>query len=85
MVKVNDGSNNVRSFQAKHRVFGLNYQYMNMFKFVRCSKNDVGVCSMFDKMEFEPSLSNSTLKLKRLFRFGTLYMSQTALILVIAK
>ena len=27
-----------------------------MFEFVRCSKNDVRVRSMFDKMVFDPSL-----------------------------
>ena len=31
---------------------------MNTFKFVRCSKNDVRVQSMFDKMVFDPSLIN---------------------------
>ena len=35
----------VRSFKAKNRVF------------VQCSKNDVRVCSMFDKMVFDPSLA----------------------------
>ena len=29
---------------------------MNTFKFLRCSKNDVRVRSMFDKMVFDPSL-----------------------------
>ena len=29
---------------------------MNMFEFVRRSKNDVRVRSMFDKMVFDPSL-----------------------------
>ena len=29
---------------------------MNTFEFVRCSKNDVRVRSMFDKMVFDPSL-----------------------------
>ena len=28
-----------------------------MFKFVQCSKNDVQVRSMFDKMVFDPSLT----------------------------
>ena len=47
----------VRSFEAKNRVFECDYQQMNMFEFVRCSKNDVRVRSMFDKMVFDPSLS----------------------------
>ena len=46
----------VRSFEAKNRVFEFDHQQMNMFEFVRCSKNDVGVRSMFDKMVFDPSL-----------------------------
>ena len=54
-----DGSNNVRSsmFEAKNRVFEFDHQLMNTFVFVRCSKNDVRVRSMFDKMVFDPSLS----------------------------
>ena len=47
---------NVRSFEAKNRVFGLDHQWMNMLEFVRCSKNDVQVRSMFDNMVFDPSL-----------------------------
>ena len=31
----------VRSFEAQNRVFEFDYQKMNTFKFVRCSKNDV--------------------------------------------
>ena len=31
---------------AKNRVFELDHQYMNTFEFVRCSKNNVGICSM---------------------------------------
>ena len=31
----------VRSFEAKNRVFEFDHQYMNRFEFVRCSKNDV--------------------------------------------
>ena len=46
----------VRSFEAKNRVFEFDHQQMNMFEFVRCSKNDVRVRSMFDKMVFDPSL-----------------------------
>ena len=30
--------------------FEFNHQQMNTFEFVRCSKNDVRVCLMFDKM-----------------------------------
>ena len=33
-------------------VFEMDHQKMNMFEFVRCSKNDVRVRSMFDKMVF---------------------------------
>ena len=36
----------VRSFEAKNRVFEFNYEKINMFECVWCSKNDVGVCSM---------------------------------------
>ena len=46
----------VQSFEAKNRVFEFDHQQMNMFEFVRCSKNDVRVRSMFDKMVFDPSL-----------------------------
>ena len=49
----------VRSFEANNRVFEFDHQQMNMFEFVRCSKNDVRVPSMFDKMVFDPSLSLS--------------------------
>ena len=48
----------VRSFKAKNRVFEFDHQQMNMFEFVRCSKNDVRVGSMFDKMVFDPSLKS---------------------------
>ena len=48
----------VRSFEAKNRVFEFDHQQMNMFEFVRCSKNDVRVRSMFDKMVFDTSLLN---------------------------
>ena len=48
----------VRSFEAKNRVFEFDHQQMNMFEFVRCSKNDVQVRSMFDKMVFDPSLTD---------------------------
>ena len=36
----------VRSFEAKDRVFEFNDQQMNMFEFVQCSKNDVRVHSI---------------------------------------
>ena len=52
----------VRSFEAKNRVFEFDHQQMNMFEFVRCSKNDVRVRSMFDKMVFDPSLNESNKK-----------------------
>ena len=40
---------------AKNRLFEFDHQQMNTFKFVRCSKNDVRVRSMFDEMVFDPS------------------------------
>ena len=46
----------IRSFKAKNRVVKFDRQQMNTFEFVRCSKNDVQVRSMFDKMVFDPSL-----------------------------
>ena len=46
----------VRSFEAKNRVFEFDHQYMNMFEFVQCSKNDVRVRSMYIKMVFDLSL-----------------------------
>ena len=46
----------VRSFKAKNKVFEFDHQQTNMFEFVRCSKNDVRVRSMFHKMVFDPSL-----------------------------
>ena len=46
----------VRSFEAKNRVFEFDHQQMNTFEFIHCSKNDVQVRSMFDKMVFDPSL-----------------------------
>ena len=46
----------VRSFEAKNRVFEFDHQQMNTFEFVRCLKNDVRVRSMFDKMVLDPSL-----------------------------
>ena len=46
----------VRSFEAKIQVFEFDHQRINTFEFVRCSKNDVRVRSMFDKMVFDPSL-----------------------------
>ena len=49
----------VRSFEAKNKVFEFDDQSMNMFEFVQCSKNDVRVRSMFDKMVFDTSLGIS--------------------------
>ena len=43
-------------FEAKNRMFEFDHQSMNIFEFVLCSKNDVRVCSMFDKMVFHQSL-----------------------------
>ena len=53
----------VRSFEGKNRVFEFDFQWMNTFEFVRCSKNDVRVRSMFDKMVFDPSLENGVFEL----------------------
>ena len=52
-----DSKFDVGSFKAKNRVSEFNHQQMNMFKFVRCSKNDVRVRSMFEKTVFDPSLN----------------------------
>ena len=46
----------VRSFEAKNRVFEFDHLQMNTFEFVRYLRNDVGVRSMFGKMVFDPSL-----------------------------
>ena len=48
----------VRSFKARNRVFKFDHQQINTFEFVQCSKNDVRVRSMFEKMVFDPSLVN---------------------------
>ena len=37
----------VQSFEAKNRVFELDYQKMNTFEFVQCSKNRCSI--LFDK------------------------------------
>ena len=50
----------VRLFEAKNRVFQFNYQKMNMFESIQCSKIDVPVCSMFDIMVFNPALHDNT-------------------------
>ena len=69
MYKTIDGSNyvrilkfDVRSFEAKNRVFEFDYHKMNTFEFVQCSKNDVRVHSMFDKMVFDPSLRKTAIR-----------------------
>ena len=36
----------IRSFEAKNKLFEFDHQQMNMFEFVRCSKNDVRVRSI---------------------------------------
>ena len=46
----------VRLFEAKIQVFEFDHQLINTFEFIGCSKNDVQVHSMFDKMVFDPSL-----------------------------
>ena len=51
MIRISDGSKfDVRSFEAKNRVFEFDHQQMNMFEFVQCSKNDVLVGWMFKKL-----------------------------------
>ena len=50
----------VRLFKAKNKVFQFNYQKMNMFESIQCSKIDVPVCSMFDIMVFNPALHDNT-------------------------
>ena len=39
----------IRSFEAKNRVFEFDHLLMNTYKFFQCSKNDVRVHSIFDK------------------------------------
>ena len=46
----------VRSFEAKNWGLEFDHQYMNRFELARSLKNDVRVCSMFNKMVFDPSL-----------------------------
>ena len=46
----------VRSFKAKNRVFKFDHQQMNTFEFVQCSKHDVRVRPMCNKMVFDQSL-----------------------------
>ena len=52
------------SFEAKNEVFEFDYQHMNTFKFMRCSKNDVQACSIFVKMVFESLLLIKTISNK---------------------
>ena len=49
----------VCSFEAKNVVFEFDHQQMNTFECVRCSKNDVRVRSLFDKMVFDSSLEST--------------------------
>ena len=44
------------SLEAKNTVLEFDSHKMNMFKSARCSQNDVGVHSMFDKIVLDPSL-----------------------------
>jgi len=53
----------VRSFEAKNRVFEFDHQQM----IVRCSKNYVRVRSMFDKMVYDLSLARTW---ANLYSFG---------------
>ena len=45
----------VRSFEAKNRVFEFDHQHMNMFEFVRCLKNDVRVSLLSDLIKYSKS------------------------------
>ena len=54
LVKALLGSMFVRS--KPKWVFEFDHQQINAFEFVRCSKNNFRVRSMFDKMVFDPSL-----------------------------
>ena len=49
---------NVHLSEAKKRVFEFDRQDLNTFEFVLRSKNDVQVCSMFNKMVFELTNNN---------------------------
>ena len=57
----------VCSFKAKKKVFEFDHQKMNTFEFIR--KNDVQVCSMLDKMVFDPSLDFRCLDIKNCIFF----------------
>ena len=46
-------------FEAKNRVFEFDYQMMNMFESVWCSKNNVRVCSMSDLVNLVKALLGS--------------------------
>ena len=56
--------------EAKNRVLQFDFQKMNMFKSVQCSKKDVQMHSMFDKMMFDPSLKFS---IKESMKMVTVY------------
>ena len=56
--------------EAKNRLFEFDHQQMNTFKFVRCSKYDVRVCSIFDEMVYDPSLLIFLKQIMSSFRFG---------------
>ena len=66
----------VRSFEDTNRVFEFDHLQMNTFEFVRCSKNDVRVRSMFDKKVFDSSLkidkvgNTATVTQARIFILG---------------
>ena len=47
----------VRLFKAKNRLFKFYYQKMTTFVFVLCSKIDLRVPLIFDKMLFDTSLA----------------------------
>ena len=61
--------------EVKTKVFGFDYQKMNMFEFVWCSKNNVRVCSMSDLVNLVNALLGSmfevlSFKLKnKVFKF----------------
>jgi len=62
---------------------------MNTFEFIQCSKNDVQVRSMFDKMVFDPSLVKitvwtfqdfSTIQILREINFGDSLRAKSAIL-----
>ena len=57
---------NVRLLGANDKVFEFDYQKMNMYECIRCSKDYVSLRSMYDEMVFDPSLLDCN-KLNRIY------------------